>query len=326
MADSTTRPSSTERSSEPRSTAARSHRRHRVCGDHVDDGRARPRLAPDHHIRQAAYTDGEAGRRRSSPTTTTAVPPCGAAGPARPRARPGPPPAHRDPVPCGAIGAARGGGGSRAGRPLSRRDRRRDERGSRRRHRRVGGEWGMAMTGWPMGRPMGPPAGSGARATLGGSPAVGSRSLVVDPLPLLGERAALSGLSARRRELWGRHPLFSTAVGWMAVSLARLEDIDLVPAWLALAGAPADEWAASATRPRLSTARCWWRGGCCSGFPSGCSPQPPDGSAAATPVGAPLSPAAPSRRVRSRIWSWSTSRRCGPGPCAPRCSRTPVPR
>jgi hypothetical protein len=55
---------------------------------------------------------------------------------------------------------------------------------------------------------------------------------------VVAERARLEGLAPRGRTSCGGHThLVPCADGWLAVSLARPSDVELVPAWLALAGA-----------------------------------------------------------------------------------------
>jgi hypothetical protein len=71
------------------------------------------------------------------------------------------------------------------------------------------------------------------------------RAAGVDGLALLGERAAIAGLTRRgATSCGGATRLLAAADGWLAVSLARPDDEDLVPAWLGLAAAPPDPWAA----------------------------------------------------------------------------------
>ncbi len=70
---------------------------------------------------------------------------------------------------------------------------------------------------------------------------------VAEPLVLLGERAALAGLTrAGATSCGGSARLLPTADGWVAVNLARPEDVELVPAWLDLSGPPDDPWSAVA--------------------------------------------------------------------------------
>lgn len=107
----------------------------------------------------------------------------------------------------------------------------------------------MELTGHRDGPPLGPPAGlvpslsalgvelRGLARSLGGE-------LSVSPLDLLGERAALAGLHRRgRTSVGGATRLVPTADGWLAVSLARPDDVGLVPAWLEHDGAVSDPWA-----------------------------------------------------------------------------------
>jgi hypothetical protein len=55
----------------------------------------------------------------------------------------------------------------------------------------------------------------------------------VDGLQLLGERAAFSGLSRQGDvSCGGRTRLLRAADGWLAISLARPDDVDALPAWL----------------------------------------------------------------------------------------------
>ena len=87
----------------------------------------------------------------------------------------------------------------------------------------------MALTGRADGPPLVPPDGIVARATQLG------RSLSVDVLGLLGERAAAEGLSRRgERSCGGAARLVRAADGWLAINLAREDDRAAVPAWLGL--------------------------------------------------------------------------------------------
>jgi hypothetical protein len=97
----------------------------------------------------------------------------------------------------------------------------------------------MALTG-SVARPLGPPSGLMERLDHLAASFPG-----LDAPALLGERAALMGLWRRGSTSCGGscHLLPSTA-GWVAVSLPREEDRDLVPAWLELSSPPASEPAA----------------------------------------------------------------------------------
>ncbi len=89
------------------------------------------------------------------------------------------------------------------------------------------------------------------------------------PLALLGERAALMGLWRRgATSCGGSCRLFRARSGFVAVSLPRHEDMDLVPAWLELDHAPpsapavwsAVERAVAAGQPDELVARAAWLG------------------------------------------------------------------
>ena len=117
----------------------------------------------------------------------------------------------------------------------------------------------MALTGRAAAPPLGPPAGlvtslralsvrvdQAARAL--GAP------LEVDVLALLGERAALAGLHRRgATSVGGATRLVETADGWLAISLARPDDVDLVPAWLQLSGPAQDPWLAIEAQARTES-------------------------------------------------------------------------
>jgi hypothetical protein len=102
----------------------------------------------------------------------------------------------------------------------------------------------MWLTGPPDGDPLGPPAGLVPRLRAIGevlrdrAAALGA-SVAVDPLVLLGRRAAVSGLRRQgTTSCGGATRLLPAADGWVAVSLARSSDVELVPAWLELDAAP----------------------------------------------------------------------------------------
>ncbi len=106
----------------------------------------------------------------------------------------------------------------------------------------------MALTGRPGGSPLGPPAGLVPKLV-----AIADRiSPAVNPLMLLAERAAIAGLQPGGDvSCGGATRLLSAGERWVAVTLARTDDVDLVPAWLCLADPPADPWAA--IRKAIST-------------------------------------------------------------------------
>ncbi len=68
---------------------------------------------------------------------------------------------------------------------------------------------------------------------LHGATVSGARPLSISPLHTLVERAAFTGQSRKGARSCGDHTrLLRAADGWVAVSLARPEDFDAVPAWL----------------------------------------------------------------------------------------------
>jgi hypothetical protein len=97
----------------------------------------------------------------------------------------------------------------------------------------------MALTGDAGGPPLVAPAAVVRRIERLGE-AVG-----VDALALLAERAALAGYGRRgATSCGGATRLLRTTDGWVAVSLARQDDVDLVPAWLEVDAPPEDAWTA----------------------------------------------------------------------------------
>lgn len=96
----------------------------------------------------------------------------------------------------------------------------------------------MALTGPANGLALGPPAGlvaglrSIAEQLAEHTRRIGT-AVQLDPLALLGERAALTGLRrAGRVSCGGATRLLPTADGWVAVSLARPDDWGSVAAWI----------------------------------------------------------------------------------------------
>ncbi len=105
----------------------------------------------------------------------------------------------------------------------------------------------MALTGPADGAPLGPPAPlvprlrAVAEALARRSGEVG-RAVAVDPLRLLGERAAIAGLHRQGQvSCGGGTRLLRTADGWLALSLTRPDDVDLLPAWLGIDPVAADD-------------------------------------------------------------------------------------
>ncbi len=91
----------------------------------------------------------------------------------------------------------------------------------------------MALTGLPD-EPLGPP-----ERLVEGVERLAPAFPGLDPLTLLGERAALMGLWRRgTTSCGGSCRLFPVGDGWLAVSLPRADDMELVPAWLELHATP----------------------------------------------------------------------------------------
>jgi hypothetical protein len=92
------------------------------------------------------------------------------------------------------------------------------------------------------GREDGPPCAQPARVALAfdewaaqvaESSGLVGRSVQVDGAALIAERAALAGLERHGATSCGRGTrLLPTADGWIALSLARADDLDLLDAWL----------------------------------------------------------------------------------------------
>jgi len=105
----------------------------------------------------------------------------------------------------------------------------------------------MALTGRADGPPLVAPESVpiGLRAVEGAIHRLSSRlgaTVDLDALALLGERAALLKLTrAGDRSCGGATRLMRTAGDWIAVSLARPDDLSLVPAWLQLTDPVADD-------------------------------------------------------------------------------------
>ncbi len=159
----------------------------------------------------------------------------------------------------------------------------------------------MAITGRADGPPLGPPdrlvaglcrwaAVIRQRSALLGVP------LEVDAVALLGERAAIGGLTRHSpTSCGGATRLVRAADGWLAVALPRPEDRELLPAWLGLDAADAGDaeddeasWAAveaelGGRRCREAAERAWMLG-----LPVSQLPQGPVAAATAPPPLAPL--------------------------------------
>ena len=103
--------------------------------------------------------------------------------------------------------------------------------------RRWAASGAMALTGLPDHRPLGPPAPLVAGLDRLARPFPG-----LDPLVLLTERASIAGFTRGGTvTCGGAGRLLRATDGWVAVSLPRSTDWDLVPAWLAGAPGPVAE-------------------------------------------------------------------------------------
>ncbi|HYF45813.1 MAG TPA: CoA transferase [Acidimicrobiales bacterium] len=97
-----------------------------------------------------------------------------------------------------------------------------------------------SLTGRPDGPGLVP-----AAATVEAITAMVATAPVEAPLALLGERAALAGWSRRGTTSCGAGTrLLPTPEGWVAVNLARPDDVAAMPAWLGLSRDPVDPWGA----------------------------------------------------------------------------------
>jgi hypothetical protein len=183
----------------------------------------------------------------------------------------------------------------------------------------------MAITGRADGPPLGPPdrlvAGLHRAATV-----VRQRSVLlgmpleVDAVALLGERAAIGGLSRHgQTSCGGATRLVRAADGWLAVSLPRPEDRELLPAWLGIDARDVEApWAAVEAalgdrRALEATERAWMLGLPVSQLPQGpgaASTAPPPLASLpviATPVPAPVPEPRPLRDLTvidlSSLWA-----------------------
>lgn len=101
----------------------------------------------------------------------------------------------------------------------------------------AGARWAASGAMWLTGRADGPPL-PAPRSLATRLPVVGSWLGLpgLDVMALLGERAAITGMYRNgRASVGGRSRLMPTADGrWIAVSLARPEDHESIPAWLGI--------------------------------------------------------------------------------------------
>ena len=189
----------------------------------------------------------------------------------------------------------------------------------------------MALTGRPERAPLGPPAGLvDGLTSVGAVLSALSGGVTPEPLALLGERAAVSGLHRRgSTSCGGASRLVAAADGWLAASLPRPDDLAAVAAWLELDGDPVDPWAAITRSAATRSVEVLEHRASLLGLPvAALPPAPLTRPPAPAPFAAlPVRVTHRARRPRSRValpW-WSTSRRCGRGPCAGTCSTSPGP-
>ena len=150
----------------------------------------------------------------------------------------------------------------------------------------------MALTGDPEGPVFVPPDRVADRIVALGEP------FGVDALALLGERAAIAGLSRRgSTSCGGAARLLPAADGWVAVNLARADDVALIPAWLEIDEPPGDPWDAVADELAGRPAAHAVERGRLLGLPvAGCGERPAGDPVVATMVGA-----APPRAVADTV-------------------------
>lgn len=143
----------------------------------------------------------------------------------------------------------------------------------------------MAITGRRHAPPLGPPAGfvpklQGLADRFAQLSGVLGRVVTVDPLALLSERAAIAGWARQgTMSCGGATRLVRARDGWLAVSLARADDIDLVPAWIERPGPITDVWEAVERYAAASIGREAVERGVLLGLPIARLPSPPAASA-----------------------------------------------
>jgi hypothetical protein len=160
------------------------------------------------------------------------------------------------------------------------------------------------LTGDPHGPPFSSPGRLAERVAAAGAvvqllAACRGWVLDVDGLALLGERAAITGFGRRgRTSVGGSCEIVAAADGWLAVNLARPDDIDLLPALVDGEAAPGDWPAVQAALARRSARDVEARAAML-GLPVARWPGP-DGAAAPGAPGAPwrIDGRVPRARVR----------------------------
>lgn len=149
------------------------------------------------------------------------------------------------------------------------------------------------LTGFDDGPPLGPPLGFFGRLDAltdrlsVASESIGSRVVLDGPATLV-ERAQVMGLRRRGQiSCGGATRLVRAADGWFAVSLARPDDVDLVPAWLGVApgGPGADAWDAVHRRSGEMAVDEVIERGTLVGLPIAALPSGPGSIVDASPIG-----------------------------------------
>lgn len=175
----------------------------------------------------------------------------------------------------------------------------------------------MALSGRPGAPPLGPPD-----RLVEGVLAVGERlaaasgelgeRVELDWLALLGERAALGGLQrGGTTSCGGATRLLRTADGWLALSLARADDHDLLPAWVGITPTVPGEvpWAAVAAAVAARPTAALIDGAALLGLPAGGLGERADrgdGGVRITEVGSgPPTPALAAVRVLDLTGLWA---------------------
>ena len=122
----------------------------------------------------------------------------------------------------------------------------------------------MWLTGSAGAAPLGPPSGLVPKVRAIGDvvtdrAAALGRGVDLDPLAALGQRAALAGLRRHgTTSCGGATRLLPTRDGWLAVSLARSSDVELVPAWLEIDGPVAEPGAGPGAGPETGAGPAVW--------------------------------------------------------------------
>ena len=166
------------------------------------------------------------------------------------------------------------------------------------------------------------------RRSNGRAAAAVAVAVAVDGLALLGERAALGDLTRQGAiSCGGSTRLVRTADSWLAVSLARPDDVAALEAWLCADVPLEDPWPAVERIAGASDAATLDDRASLLGLPIAAlaSVGPPETMAFGLPIGAArVQETGGSPRASTGHW-WSTCPPCGPGHCAGNSSPRPGP-